>query len=106
MRARRRTKGCRTTMGCGGSTPAAADATKVADGEYVLGKLPLGPVFKQFDASGDGFLQIDELKRAFRAIGLKKRDGEKFQLDEKTFDAFDTNKDGKVSLAARGGPCD
>eukprot|EP00964_Phaeocystis_antarctica_P107099 scaffold71866_cov54-Phaeocystis_antarctica.AAC.1 len=85
-------------MGCGGSTPAAADG-KTSDGEYVLGKLPLGPVFKQFDDSGDGFLQIDELKRAFRAIGLKKRDGEKFELDQATFDAFDTNKDGKVSLA-------
>jgi len=47
---------------------------------------------------GDGFLDLRELKRAFRAIGLEKRKGEKFELDQKTFDSFDTNKDGKVSL--------
>mgnify|MGYP002838835371 CR=1 FL=1 len=43
----------------------------------------LAPVFKQFDYSGDGFLQIDELKRAFRAIGLQKRSGEKYDIDQK-----------------------
>ena len=71
------------------------DATAAED---VGPKKPLAPVFKQFDTSGDGFLDIGELKRAFRAIGLEKRTGVKFELDQKTFNAFDTNKDGKVSL--------
>ena len=87
-------------MGCGGSTPAAADAAgSKPDAKAAGAKVPMGPVFKQFDTSGDGFLQIDELKRAFRAIGMKKRDGTKFEVDQKMFDSFDTNKDGKVSLA-------
>ena len=110
-------------MGCGPSTPAAADAAgaggaggspsrptaaeksaagvdivRVKSNPVGVNWPPLGPVFSQFDVSGDGFLQIDELKRAFRAIGLEKRAGEKFELDQKTFDAFDTNKDGMVSL--------
>jgi len=55
-------------------------------------------VFKQFDTDADGFLMMEELKRAFRAIGLKKRDGEKLEVDEEMFKSFDTNGDGKVSL--------
>ena len=56
------------------------------------------PVFKQFDTDDDGLFDIRELKRAFRAIGMEKRKGEKFELDQKTFDSFDSNGDGKVSL--------
>ena len=43
--------------------------------------------------------RAQELQRAFRAIGLEKRKGEKYELDAKTFKSFDTNGDGKVSLA-------
>jgi len=89
-------------MGCGASsqapptdTPTDAAAAKQA----TAGGVDLTQCFKQFDTSGDGFLQIDELRRAFRAIGLQKRKGEEFEMDEKTFKAFDTNGDGKVSLA-------
>ena len=35
----------------------------------------------QFDTDNDGYLSISELKRAFRAIGLKKRSGEKNVMD-------------------------
>ena len=67
----------------------------------LLGKLPkpvdIPALFKQFDTSGDGFLQFDEMKRAFRAIGLMRK-GQKFELDDVTFKAFDTEKDNKVSL--------
>ena len=55
-------------------------------------------MFKHFDLDEDGYLNMGELKRAFRAIGLKKRGGEKFELDDATFKSFDTNGDGKVSL--------
>jgi len=60
--------------------------------------LRMDKVFKQFDTDTDGFLSMDEMKRAFRAIGLKKRDGEKLDVDEEMFKSFDTNGDGKVSL--------
>ena len=85
-------------MGCGASTAATPPPTyeKV---ELPSGAKDLTKVFQQFDTSGDGFLQMDELKRAFRAIGLQKRKGEEFEMDEKTFKAFDTNGDGKISLA-------
>ena len=56
-------------------------------------------MFKHFDLDEDGFLDMGELKRAFRAIGLKKRDGSKIEVDEEMFKSFDTNGDGKVSLA-------
>ena len=90
-------------MGCGASTaatPATTEAKPVvaASKEATAAGKDLAPVFKQFDTSGDGYLQLDELKRAFRAIGLQKRKGEDFELDEKTFKAFDTNGDGKISL--------
>merc|ERR1719160_2325190 len=58
----------------------------------------MAKVFKHFDLDEDGFLDMGELKRAFRAIGLKKRDGSKIEVDEEMFKSFDTNGDGKVSL--------
>ena len=39
-------------------------------------------VFMQFDVDGDGKLTINELARAFRALGLKKRDGAKLEMDQ------------------------
>jgi len=55
-------------------------------------------VFKQFDMDSDGFLDFREMQRAFRAMGLKKRTGGKYELDEMMFKSFDENGDGKVSL--------
>ena len=49
-------------------------------------------------ATGDGELDIHEFARAFRALGLPKRDGAKLDVDRKMFDSFDTNGNGKVSL--------
>jgi Ca2+-binding EF-hand superfamily protein len=56
-------------------------------------KVDLGKAFACFDTSGDGFLDADELKRAFRAIGFKKT-----QVTDEIFKSFDTNGDGKISL--------
>ena len=39
-------------------------------------------IFAQFDADGDGKLDIYEIARAFRALGLPKRDGEKMEMDK------------------------
>ena len=55
-------------------------------------------MFKHFDLDEDGYLNMGELKRAFRAIGLKKRSGEELEVDDAMFKSFDTNGDGKVSL--------
>ena len=41
----------------------------------------MSKVFKQFDSDGDGELDFREFQRAFRAIGLKKRDGTKYDVD-------------------------
>ena len=38
-------------------------------------------LFGNFDADGDGKLDIHEFARAFRALGLKKRSGEKLDMD-------------------------
>ena len=59
----------------------------------------LKAIFAQFDTDGDGFLDMGEFQRAFRAIGLQKRSGEKMKVDEAMFTSFDTNGDGHVSLA-------
>lgn len=58
-------------------------------------KWNMAKVFKQFDFDGDGYLDIGELRRAFRALGLKKRSGAKMGMDEATFRSFDTNGDGE-----------
>merc|ERR1712232_860516 len=56
-------------------------------------KVDLSKAFACFDTSGDGFLDVDELKRAFRAIGMKKT-----QVTDEIFKSFDANNDGKISL--------
>ena len=47
-------------------------------------------IFAQFDADGDGKLDIYEIARAFRAMGLPKRDGSKMDMDhgKRTFGLF------------------
>lgn len=61
-------------------------------------KWDMSKVFKQFDSDGDGCLDMREFKRAFRALGLQKRDGSKLEVDLEMFKSFDTNGDGVVSL--------
>ena len=41
----------------------------------------MSKVFANFDTNGDGALDFGEFQRAFRAIGLKKRDGSKYDVD-------------------------
>jgi len=61
-------------------------------------KWNMADVFKNFDYDGDGKLTIKEFYRAFRALGLEKRAGEKMEIDKAMFDSFDTNGDGFVTL--------
>ena len=61
-------------------------------------KYKMKDVFSQFDADGDGKLDIYEFARAFRALGLPKRDGEKMEMDKEMFKSFDTNGDGYVTM--------
>jgi len=61
-------------------------------------KYDMKVIFAQFDGDGDGKLDIYEIARAFRAMGLPKRDGEKMEMDHAMFKAFDTNGDGYVSM--------
>ena len=42
----------------------------------------MSEVFAPFDADGDSKLDIYELARAFRAMGLPKRDGSKMEMDK------------------------
>jgi len=61
-------------------------------------KWNMADVFKDFDYDNDGKLTMKEFYRAFRALGLEKRTGEKMEIDKAMFDSFDTNGDGFVSL--------
>jgi hypothetical protein len=87
-------------MGCGASTAAAPPGGgsaptgkpgKVPDNGLPKGIVPdksgkgkydMKALFAQFDADGDGKLDIYEIARAFRAIGLTKRSGEKSDMDK------------------------
>ena len=57
-------------------------------------KWDMSKVFKQFDFDGDGYLTIEELQSAFKALGLKRRTGKKLEVDLAMFKSFDTNGDG------------
>jgi Ca2+-binding EF-hand superfamily protein len=61
-------------------------------------KWDMKKIFADFDADGDGKLDIYEIARAFRAMGLPKRDGSKMDMDHAMFKSFDTNGDGFVSM--------
>ena len=50
----------------------------------------------EFDTDGDGVLDESEFKRALRAIGLPKREGDKADMDSFTFKQMDTSGDGKL----------
>ena len=52
------------------------------------GKYDMKALFLLFDADGDGKLDIHEFARAFRALGLPKRNGDKLEIDQATFQAF------------------
>ena len=54
-------------------------------------KWNMAKVFKNFDTDDDGYLEMEELKRGFSSMGLKKRSGEKYEIDEAMFKSFDTN---------------
>lgn len=55
-------------------------------------------MFKQFDSDGSGYLSMGELQRAFRAIGLPKRSGEKLELDAQMFKQMDTDGNGMIDV--------
>ena len=74
-------------MGCGSSVAASGAVGDAPIKPTPLdtsgkGKYDMKAVFAQFDADGDGKLDIYEIARAFRAIGLTKRAGEKADMDK------------------------
>ena len=68
------------------------------DASYFDGDVFKGNWKQALDTDGDGYLGMREFMRAFRALGLEKRSGEKMAIDEAMFKSFDTNGDGYVSL--------
>ena len=62
-------------------------------------QVDLRATFAQFDTNSNGSLDMREFMRAFRALGLSKRSGEKLTVDEAMFRSFDQNDDGVVTLA-------
>ena len=74
------------------------DAEKWAESVARHKSVSMADVFANFDADGDGKLTLREFMRAFRALGLPKRDGSKVAVDEAMFKSFDTNGDGFVTL--------
>ena len=73
--------------------PALWAASQVRHARWDMSK-----VFKTFDTSKDGVLTMVELQRAFRAMGLPKRDGTKLDMDMRMFRMLDTNGDGRINL--------
>ena len=81
-------------MGCGASVPAETKPAPDAESMPMMGPaMDLRKAFACFDGDGNGTLELSELKRAFRAIGIKK-----LEITEEIFAGFDTNKDGHISL--------
>jgi len=74
------------------------DAEKWAESVARHKQYNMADVFGKFDADGDGKLTLREFMRAFRALGLPKRDGGKMEVDEAMFKSFDSNGDGYVTL--------
>lgn len=62
------------------------------------GHWDMARIFKQFDSDGSGYLSLDELQRAFHAIGLPRRQGAKADQDAATFAAMDTDGNGMIDL--------
>lgn len=61
-----------------------------ADSKQRHKRWDMAKVFAKFDTDADGYLSLPELVRAFRAIGLKKRRGDKGKMDLAMFRSFDT----------------
>merc|ERR1719387_2952779 len=76
--------------------------------EKLIGHLPEGFSFKVLDSNGDGGLSYDELQKYFSSAMPGGYDS---TVVASIYEAFDSNKDGKVSLpelqagmAGMGGP--
>jgi len=75
---------------CGDDTKSGSKKGKNARG---------GPeaVFKKMDANGDGFISLDEFKKAIESRPQSKLKDHPEMID-KVFQRMDTNGDGKISL--------